>query len=96
MAAVTATAAAVPLAASRTPTRAGPTRLAAPSVHPVITLAAVNSSGVRTMAGSSAACGDRVMERLMDVSGARMKTTKAGAPTPMATATAAIDRACNP
>jgi hypothetical protein len=95
MVAVIATAAAGPLQVRRSPAHAGPTRLATPSVHPVITLAAVNSSGARTTAGSSAAWGDRVMVRLIEVRGASTNTTTVGAPRMMAVATAAIETACS-
>ena len=61
---ITATASVWPLKARTTPATAGPTRLAPPSVHPVITLAAVSSSGVRTMAGSRAAWAGRVTVRV--------------------------------
>ena len=49
----------------------GRRRAPAPSVQPLITLAAVISSAVRTIAGRRAACGGRVIVRLSDVSGAR-------------------------
>ena len=52
-----ATASPAPRQARRRPTTAGPTRLAAPSVQPLITLAAVSSSGVRTMAGKQGGLG---------------------------------------
>ena len=55
MAAMAATARPAPCQARSTPATAGPTRLAAPSVQPLITLAAVSSARVRTIAGSRAA-----------------------------------------
>ena len=95
MTAMTATASPGPRHARRIPATAGPTRAAAASVQPVITLAAVSSSGVRTIAGRRAACGGRVIVKLSDVSGANTNTTT-GAPTPMATATAPIESVCSP
>ena len=93
--AMAATASPGPRQSRRIPASAGPTRAAAASVQPVITLAAVSSSGVRTRAGRRAACGGRVTVKLSDVSGARTNTTT-GAPKPIARATAPVERVCSP
>ena len=69
-------------------------RQATPYVHPLITLAAVNSSGVRTTAGNSAACVGRVRVMLNVATGANVKTTHPGAPHSMAAATAPMLTTC--
>ena len=61
-----------------------------------MTLAAVSSSAVRTMAGSRAACDGRVMVRQSAVTGARMNTTNAGAARLVAAATPANDTVSRP
>ena len=69
---------------------AGATSTLAFSIQLETTLAAVSSSGVRTMPGSSAACAGRGTESARFMSGATTKMTARGASAAMATASAAM------
>ncbi len=68
-------AATMPPSPRATPTRKGPTRAAALSVQPVMTLAAVSSSAVQTAAGSTADWAGRVTVSDSVMSGVSDTTT---------------------